>query len=308
MTRGFLSVALCTYNGGFFLRQQLDSLRTQTRTPDELVVCDDDSHDDTMDQLTDFRSTAPFPVRIFRNPKNLGPAANFCQAIAMCHGELVALCDQDDVWRPNKLARAEAAIIGSRAPEATLYCTRLEYVDERLMPRGLSPARHRVGFANAVVENVATGCTVVIASEIRRRLLAASPDDMIMHDWWAYLIASAFGTVIFDPEPSVSYRRHDRNVFGWEGAIEKRIARVRGLLARRLAGRHGLDSLNQAVRFVETYPDLGADERRVVDELVSLRKPGTLFRRLGYSLRPQVGRNDPIEQLALRLIVLLRWH
>src|SRR5690625_4797540 len=103
-----LSVALCTCNSTRYLREQLDSIATQTRAPDELVIYDDASSDDTLIMVKHFARDAPFPVTIQCNEKNLGPTANFQLAIESCQGDLIALCDHDDVWHPDKLLLCEA--------------------------------------------------------------------------------------------------------------------------------------------------------------------------------------------------------
>src|SRR6266851_3311364 len=100
-----ISIAMCTYNGERFLQQQLDSIAQQTLLPAELVVCDDGSTDRTIEILEDFASSAPFAVRIHRNETNLGYRANFMKCAMFCSGDFIAFCDQDDVWRPDKLAR-----------------------------------------------------------------------------------------------------------------------------------------------------------------------------------------------------------
>src|ERR1700759_3492324 len=102
-----LSVALCTYNGGGFLYQQLKSIAEQSRLPDEVVACDDGSTDGTVALLREFAASVSFPVRIIENAQNLGVTANFAQAIGLCTGDLIALSDQDDIWYPNRLSRCE---------------------------------------------------------------------------------------------------------------------------------------------------------------------------------------------------------
>ena len=99
-----ISIALCTYNGGAFLPEQLASLAGQRLPPHEIVVFDDGSDDQTRDVLERFKDNNPcLDVRIEVNPRRLGPAGNFERAIAACRGEIIALCDQDDVWMPDKL-------------------------------------------------------------------------------------------------------------------------------------------------------------------------------------------------------------
>lgn len=302
-----LSIALCTYNGSAFLREQLDSFLAQSTMPDELVVCDDGSTDATLDILEQFSARAPFPVRVHRNVSNLGVRANFVQATGLCSGDFIALADQDDVWLPDKLERAERALLTTADPANGLYCTRLQYVDARLLPLGLSAVPTRIGFDNAIVENIATGCSAVFGKGIRDLMIRSDPAHMEMHDWWIYLIASAFGAVIYDREPSLLYRQHGGSVTGWEPRAVKIRNRCISLAQRLKAGSDGMDSLQQAARFMEDFPELAPEKRALVQGLLQLRDAGPLAR-LQYALVPEVGRNDWIENLGLRAMLLMGWH
>src|SRR5215470_8302349 len=106
-----ISVAMCTYNGARFLAEQLGSLAAQSRLPDELVVCDDGSTDESAEIVKDFARHAPFPVRLEVNEENLGATKNFEKAIGLCRGEVIALSDQDDVWYPKKLELHESVFV-----------------------------------------------------------------------------------------------------------------------------------------------------------------------------------------------------
>ncbi|MCE0745352.1 glycosyltransferase, partial [Acetobacter sicerae] len=105
-----ISVALATYNGAQYLREQLDSIAKQTILPFELVVSDDGSTDQTLDIILDFASTVSFPVRILENKQKLGYRRNFLHVAKACYGEAVAFCDQDDIWHNDKLERAGKAL------------------------------------------------------------------------------------------------------------------------------------------------------------------------------------------------------
>lgn len=298
---------MCTFNGSAYLQEQLASIASQTRPPDELVVCDDGSEDNTIAILKNFANIVSFPVHIHINPINLGVSANFCRAVSLCTGELIAFSDQDDVWLPHKLACAEQMIDQSYNPASTLYCSRLQYVNKNLVPLGLSPIPTTIGFKNAVVENIATGCSVVFGQDIRQRLLEATPSNMMMHDWWAYLIATTFGHVSYDPTPTVLYRQHNGNVAGWEPKVLKIYNRTKWLIQRLLAGKRGMDSLNQAAYFIATYSDIPQQKRRIVEELLGLRTANVLCRIL-YALAPRVVRNDATENFGLRIMFLMGWH
>ena len=104
MSRPTISIALASYNGARYVREQLDSFAAQRRLPDELVVCDDGSTDDTAEQVERFAEGAPFEVRLERNARTLTTTPNFEKAISLCRGDLIFLSDQDDVWLPEKLA------------------------------------------------------------------------------------------------------------------------------------------------------------------------------------------------------------
>ena len=99
-----VSVAMATYNGEAYIHEQLESLASQTLLPAELVVTDDRSSDRTLEVVESFARNAPFPVRIYRNDRNLGFADNFFNAAARCNGDLIAFCDQDDKWLDHKLS------------------------------------------------------------------------------------------------------------------------------------------------------------------------------------------------------------
>lgn len=302
-----LSVALCTYNGACFLQAQLASINAQSRLPDELVVCDDGSGDDTTAILKNFSSHAKFPVRIYENEKNLGVVANFLKAISLCTGDLIALADQDDIWEQEKLADAERMLLQTGDYGNALYCSRMKYIDAHSKPIDFSAIPKRIDFGNAIVENIATGCSVVFGSAIASRILQANPSAMLMHDWWAYLVASAFGQVVYDKRPQVQYRQHTGNVAGWLPRSKKIQHRIKSLLARLRSGKTGMDSLNQAARFIEVYSDLPVNLRQTVQKPLTLRQAG-VFKRLSYAFKPGIHRNDLIENFGLRLMILMGWH
>src|SRR6476646_4901088 len=125
-----LSIALCSYNGAAYLSEQLESIAAQTRTPDELVISDDHSTDDTLRLIEEFAATAGFPVRLSVNESNLGTAKNFEKAISLCRGDVIVLSDQDDVWHSDKLESVER--IFAARPQLSLVFSNAELVDETL--------------------------------------------------------------------------------------------------------------------------------------------------------------------------------
>jgi glycosyltransferase involved in cell wall biosynthesis len=217
LPRPRLSVALCTYNGGPFLQPQLDSLAAQTRPPDELVAFDDGSTDDTVDRLRRFAATVPFPVRVHAPADGLGPAKNFERAIAACTGDVIACCDQDDVWRADKLAVIAAAF--ARQPDLGFAFSDAEAIDASGNPLGyrlwdgvaFTPRLRRQVDAGQIFDvlvryNVVTGATMAFASRLRPLVLPIGAGWM--HDGWIALLVSAVAPAVAIAEPLISYRQH----------------------------------------------------------------------------------------------------
>lgn len=215
-----LSVALCSLDGARFLPQQLDSLLTQTRVPDELVVCDDGSTDGTVEILEEFARLTPFPVRIVRNPQRLGVAKNFELAISLCTGDVIALADQDDVWHSAKLERLARALSG-----ADLAFSDAEVVGEALKPLGYTmwqrvgfdedeQARMSAGDALGVLlkHGVVTGAAMAFRAGLRPLLLPI-PSNW-PHDAWIAAVAASAGKLVPVKETLVQYRQHQANVVG----------------------------------------------------------------------------------------------
>ncbi|WP_161600798.1 glycosyltransferase [Teichococcus oryzae] len=246
-------VLLSTYQGAGFLPDQLRSLAAQQGLAAPFLFWrDDGSTDGTQALLRGF----DWPGGIVREasmlPGRLGAMRSFLALLAAApEASFTAFCDQDDVWLPGKLARGMARLSELPAGRPALYCARQRLVDEALRPQGLSPLpARRLGFGNALVQNVATGCTVVLNAAARRLVAAAGPaPEGSMHDWWCYLLVTgAGGTALFDPEPQILYRQHGRNVVGAAPSTARRglAAARRGPKAfLRLLGAH-LDALDRA--------------------------------------------------------------
>jgi glycosyltransferase involved in cell wall biosynthesis len=225
MSNLVVSVALCTYNGARYLKQQLASISSQTIHPDEVVVCDDGSRDGTLDLLRTFRQTADFPVRLFENDgKRLGSIKNFEKAIGLCQGKVVSLADQDDVWKPQKLAVLRATL--EEHPDAGYVFSDGELIDDigRPIRKSLWESVH---FRGAVPGNFSkstqveallhrsaiTGATMAFRLSLRSIILPISP--YVVHDYWISLLASCVGSYgVPIPESLIQYRQHSGQQIG----------------------------------------------------------------------------------------------
>lgn len=215
------SVALCTYNGAKHLNEQLASIAAQTRPPDELVVCDDRSSDATGQMLQAFAASAPFPVCIHVNEVNLGSTKNFERAIALCQGDWIALCDQDDKWSPDKLARMESAIapgVGLVISDAWLSGPNLERTGLRawanlpFTPRMQRRFDQGEGPRLMLSYNLVTGATCAFRADLREVILPVS--TAWVHDGWIGFLAAALAEARTISEPLVEYRQHAHQQIG----------------------------------------------------------------------------------------------
>ncbi len=220
-----ISIALCTYNGAKFLVSQLESFSAQIRLPNELVICDDNSSDATIEIIRNFTATAPFFIRLEINRQNLGSTKNFERAIALCTGDLIFLSDQDDVWLPEKLARIEAEF--NKNPDVGMVFSDAEIVRENLHPTGDalwnftfaddSRRAARIGkFLDVLLsQNVVTGATMAFRSRYRQSFMPI-PGDIpnLIHDGWIALVIAAEAEVVFVNERLVKYRQHAAQQLG----------------------------------------------------------------------------------------------
>jgi hypothetical protein len=208
-----LSVALCTFNGAIYLPALLASLAAQTRRPAELVVCDDCSGDDTVPLLRQFAAGAPFPVRLHVNPVLLGSTRNFDLCLGLCSGDTLFLCDQDDVWHPDKLERmaaafAEGSDIGMVAADSELVGAGGERLGRRQWANlGFRPpADNRLGVRHLLPFNVVTGAAAAFRADLLD-LIRPIPTVWV-HDAWSALLAAAVSEVRLVREPVIDYRQH----------------------------------------------------------------------------------------------------
>ncbi|HEU4768630.1 MAG TPA: glycosyltransferase family 2 protein [Pyrinomonadaceae bacterium] len=248
-----ISVAMCTYNGAEFLPAQLESIAAQTRPPDEIVVCDDSSSDDTESVLKRFSGLV-----LHSNKQNLGSVKNFEQAIRLCTGDIVALSDQDDVWRADKLQLIEDAF--RKTPAAGLVFSDAEIVDENLNPLGRrmwnevgfdSHKRKLVDHGRAldvlITGWTVTGAAMAFRSEYKNLSLPIPTTVPMIHDGWIALTIAAVADVVTIDEPLIKYRQHARQQIGAPGRKTEQ-AGTRDALKRRNPNadlHHTLDTLRQ---------------------------------------------------------------
>lgn len=229
-----VAILLCTYNGQRYLAEQLDSYAAQTHPHWQLWVSDDGSQDATLALLKSYQDRWGAPRLTLHAGPAQGFAANFLSLI--CRPEIDADCfaysDQDDIWQADKLERAVQWLQSVPAGVPALYCARTRLVDAEGHAIGLSPLFPKPpDFANALMQNIASGNTMVLNRAARALLLEAGKDlGVVAHDWWTYMVVTGCGgQVFYDLEPTLHYRQHDANVIGVNATWGARLQRVRML-------------------------------------------------------------------------------
>lgn len=216
-----LQVLMSSYNGAVFLREQLDSILSQTLLQDEgweigITVRDDGSTDQTCEILREY--SEKFSELSFYEGENMGVIRSFFELIRNVPDDVdvIALSDQDDVWMKDKLARAVSVMGQMDMEKPLLYCGMPLLTDEHLTPVSsiMYTDSVRPSFGNALVENICTGCTAVFNRSLAYMVKLETPSFTVMHDWWLYMLAAGFGQVAFDPEPHMYYRQHMDNTVG----------------------------------------------------------------------------------------------
>lgn len=297
-----VEVLLSTYNAAGYLPDLMASIRLQTYSRLSLRIRDDGSTDDTLSVVSSLRSD-PL-VRDITLGKNVGATKSFfllMRAAWRQGSQIVALCDQDDVWLPDKVARGVAALSEIREP--ALYCGAVIVTDQSLEPLWLHRrAKVAPSFANALVENIATGSTIMLNAAALELACQWIPQNALQHDAWLYLLISGVGTVIYDEHPLLLYRQHFANAIG----VRKGIRDWRTRLVQHM--RHGSQRqlTTQGAELREHYLDVLTDVARhqLADFLDSTKSLGSRIRYAAF--RGAAHRQRHIDDYLFRLLYVLR--
>lgn len=275
-----VAVLLCTYHGQRYLAEQLDSFAAQTYPNWAVCASDDGSRDDTRAILLSYKEkwgTDRFSVC-------LGPAhgfvANFLSLTckASIDASYFAYSDQDDIWEADKLERAMRWLSTIPKHVPALYCSRTRLVDEEDRDIGFSPLFTKPpSFANALMQNIGGGNTMVFNDAARQLLREAGDDiDVVTHDWWVYLVVSACGgRVFYDAHPSLRYRQHDNNLIGMNASWRARLVRMRMLWQGKFRYYNDLN-----IRALERLRNRITPENREIFDRFSAVRNSDLFPRL----------------------------
>ena len=301
-----VTVLLSSYNGASYIAQQIASILRQQDVAVKLLIRDDGSTDQTRAILTDLAAQHANICLIFGD--NVGVVRSFFTLLETAAGltaaplpAYYALSDQDDVWDADKLARACSALGQADGEQPLLYCSAVNYVDQDLRQLRCSQqfAQTRIGFKNALVQNIATGCTMVLNPVALRRIVASLPQQCVMHDWWIYLLIAAVGRVIYDPRPSMQYRQHQQNVLGIAPSLRVRMLRRWTRITSGQSVRISTQ-LVELERLVGTQ--LSGAQQHVLRTLIAARHH--FLPRLSLLFSAAIRRQNFVDDVLIRLLIL----
>lgn len=222
MSEKTVSIVMATCEGARYIDEQLGSLAEQTLRPCEIIVADDASTDDTLESVQRFARASDVPVRIIARTARLGFRENFLQAAREARGDFVAFCDQDDVWRRDKLERCARYFDD---PSVSLIVHPARIIDRESRETGDFPQGIRGTTVRAPLSYDPWGTFWGFSITYRRSLLDVFPPDgrfidyisprhLIAHDRWISFLGQMVGATVEIDEPLVGYRQHETNVFG----------------------------------------------------------------------------------------------
>ncbi len=276
-----LSILLSTFNGASYLKEQLDSLCSQTYKNFEIIARDDKSDDNTIDILKLYN------VKVINAKQNIGAKNSFLEllkyAFKNSNSDYFMFCDQDDIWNNDKVENTLSKMISIEklfVDIPLLVHTDLEVVDEKLNIINKSFMKYQFidpeinKFYNLLMQNTITGCTVMINRNLAQKCLSIR-NDIIMHDWWIGLVASQFGKIGYINDATIKYRQHGKNTVG------AKVFDIKFILKNLFKKINLNQNISQANAFLEQFRDeLDNQEIKMLEEFITLNQKNWFNKRI----------------------------
>ncbi len=220
-----VSVAFCTYNGEKHLAEQLDSILGQSIHVDEIIICDDGSTDNTLIIIQEYGNKYPEVFKIFSNEKNIGYTKNFEKAIGICTGDLIFLCDQDDIWKLNKVEVVKQT--AELNPQKNVFAHRIEILESngKTINQSFWDIDHfNLQWNNSDIlqlllfkRNIFPGMSIALTKDAQQKYLPfINPDKKTIHDFEIILKACRDNSFKAIDESLALYRLHDDQNIGFD--------------------------------------------------------------------------------------------
>ena len=302
-----ITILMATYNGEQYLREQLESLQKQNYDNWKLIIGDDNSTDRTLEIISEFQQDCPNQIEMIRNnPPTGSPMKNFMGLLKKADTSYIMFCDQDDVWEPHKirttlecmkkleeqpdipiLVHSDLAVLGEKGVISESF---FDY--QNLPPKP--------GLNSLVVQNSVTGCTMMINRCLQERMMKADDyKNVIMHDYWAALIAAVYGRIGFVEKHTMYYRQHNHNSVGAK-ASNSPLYLIRRLRDGRRAYKDQMKkSMMQIGYFLQCYEKkypIESEKKRILEGYASLVNRNKFYR-LWFYTKNKVRKNGLVRVL-----------
>ena len=269
-----IAILMATYNGEKYIKEQIESVLFQSRSDWELYIHDDGSVDGTMQIIDSYCMRYPDKIHKISGASTGGARNNFFYLLGCVDAPYYMFCDQDDVWLKNKIKKTYSAMNRQDDGKPALVFTDLKVADHDLNIIAESMDKYQkleccdTSVKRVLIQNMCTGCTMMINRALRDEMIKAKiSDNIIMHDWWAALIAAEFGKMYFISEPQILYRQHRNNSVGARGFNIKYF--LNRFLKKGEVEKALRDTEKQALYFSELY---GLDEDDIISGYGRIRE------------------------------------
>lgn len=263
-----VSIILASYNGAKFIKEQIDSILKNTYQDWTLYICDDGSKDKTLEIVEDYVLKYPDKIKLYKNERNLGVAANFLFGAKRAEGDYIMFCDQDDVWLPNKIEytidqmKKSESRYGTETPITVFTDAKVADVRLRILHNSFYESASidvsKVDMAHMLMENKLQGCTIMFNRLLLDKIKEV-PEFARYHDWWIGLLSAAFGKIVYLNEPTLLYRQHGENIVGNMSFVQYMRSRILDIKEQKKALAL---TQKQAWNFLELYSKELPDEMK----------------------------------------------
>lgn len=300
-----VQILMSTYNGEKYINEQLESLLNQEYPNVSILIRDDGSKDSTSSIVEEFKEKHS-QIQLIKG-KNVGVISSFFDLVLQADedADYFAFCDQDDYWKPTKLSRAISLLEKEDSSTPLLYFSKLDLVDDQLqfLKHSQIPPRG-AGLENALIQNIATGCTIVFNRNMLELFKSKVPDvkNVTMHDAWFYLLANAFGKTVYDEESHLLYRQHSSNTLGMaNNKLKSAMIRYKNF---QKTGKEK-PFTKQTEEFYRLFKDeLSSNQRKLVEDFLYKRE--SFVNRLLYTMNTPLYRQNQRDTIIFKLLYALK--
>lgn len=303
-----VNIVLSTYNGARFLAEQLGSIQKQTFTDWQLLIRDDGSTDITPQIISEFVKADPRIHFINEHDRqNFGVIKNFFTLVKYEKADYYFFSDQDDVWLPDKMATMLDEVIHNDKSQPLMIYMDLSVVDQDLNVTHPSMIRSQSHHANTTLlaeltENTVTGGVAMINHALAEKW--EDTDDVIMHDWYLALLATATGKLVYIDKPGELYRQHDNNVLGAR-TFRKRLAKWLNPLQALEKYWWLITTSQRQAELLLGQPDLSTIQRELIGAYVGLINHG-MMQRINLLKKYQFKKNKRFHTVVFRTLIVTK--